>query len=104
MDPVGQNVHSQTCRSPRKVMASYQKMVLSLVRIPRILLMVPAFGLLGGCDAGLLNPHGDVALQQRDIIYASTALMLLIVVPVLITTVIFAWRYRASNTTAPYDP
>jgi cytochrome o ubiquinol oxidase subunit 2 len=79
-------------------------MVLSLVRLPRILLMVPVFGLLGGCNAVLMSPSGDVALQQRDLILASTALMLLIVVPVLIATVIFAWHYRASNTTAVYDP
>ncbi|WP_246725158.1 ubiquinol oxidase subunit II [Beijerinckia sp. L45] len=79
-------------------------MVLPHVRFPRILLMVPVFGLLGGCNAVLLSPSGDVALQQRDLILASTALMLLIVIPVLITTVVFAWRYRASNTTAPYDP
>jgi len=31
-------------------------------------------------------------------------LMLIVIVPVIIATVVFAWRYRASNTSARYDP
>ena len=34
----------------------------------------------------------------------STVLMLLIIVPVMALTVLFAWRYRQSNTEAEYDP
>ena len=34
----------------------------------------------------------------------STLLMLLIVVPVIILTLVFAWRYRASNAEARYEP
>ena len=30
--------------------------------------------------------------------------MLLIIVPVMALTVLFAWRYRQSNTAAPYEP
>ena len=60
--------------------------------------------LLGGCDMVVLNPAGDVAKQQADLILWSTGLMLLIVVPVLILTGIFAWRYRAGNKDAEYQP
>jgi cytochrome o ubiquinol oxidase subunit II len=60
--------------------------------------------LLGGCGAAIISPGGDVAIQQRNLIYASTGLMLLIIVPVMVATLIFAWQYRASNTTAKYDP
>jgi cytochrome o ubiquinol oxidase subunit 2 len=80
------------------------QMVLSPVRLTRILMTIPVFACLGGCDAVLLHPAGDVAVQQRDLIIASTCLMLLIVVPVLAFTVIFAWRYRATNTAAIYEP
>ena len=66
--------------------------------------LLPLPALLAGCASEVLNPAGDVALQQRDIIFISTALMLLIIVPVLILIVIFAWRYRASNKDATYDP
>jgi cytochrome o ubiquinol oxidase subunit II len=59
---------------------------------------------LGGCNAVLLSPSGDVAWQQRNLIIASTLLMLLIVVPVITATLLFAWHYRRSNTDAVYDP
>lgn len=59
--------------------------------------------LLGGCDWVLLAPSGDVAVQQRNILYLSTALMLVIIIPVLALTVFFAWRYRASAN-AKYEP
>lgn len=75
-----------------------------LVRIPRALLLLPLTGLLGGCNVVLMNPSGDVAMQQRDLIIASTVLMMLIILPVMAATLIFAWRYRASNTSAEYDP
>ena len=75
-----------------------------IVKRLRLLVLLPAFTLLGGCNMVLMNPSGDVALQQRNLIIASTALMLLIIVPVIAATVIFAWRYRASNTQATYAP
>jgi cytochrome o ubiquinol oxidase subunit 2 len=70
----------------------------------RGLLLFPAIFLLAGCNAVLLNPSGDVAVQQRDLIIISTVLMLLIIVPVIALTLFFAWRYRKSNTAATYDP
>src|SRR5690606_27047394 len=70
----------------------------------RGLLLAPTFALLSGCNAVLLSPSGDVAVQQRDLIIWSTVLMLIIIVPVIALTFLFAWRYRASNTQAAYDP
>ena len=61
-------------------------------------------GLLAGCNMIVMNPAGDVAVQQRNLIVASTVLMLLVIVPVIALTFLFAWRYRASNTEATYDP
>ena len=75
-----------------------------LVERLRLLVLLPALTALGGCDMVLMNPAGDIALQQRNLILASTALMLLIIVPVVAATVLFAWRYRASNTQATYTP
>jgi cytochrome o ubiquinol oxidase subunit 2 len=74
------------------------------IKIPRGLLLLPAIALLAGCNAVLLSPSGDVAIQQRNLIYYSVGLMLLIIVPVIVATLLFAWRYRASNTEAKYDP
>ena len=73
-------------------------------RFPRFAALVPLLALLGGCQAVVLHPAGDVAVQQRDLILASTGLMLLIVLPVMAATALFAWRYRRSNTAATYAP
>ena len=60
--------------------------------------------LLAGCARDVLDPAGDIALQQRNLIYTSTGLMLLIIVPVIVLIVVFAWRYRSGNREATYDP
>jgi len=59
---------------------------------------------LGGCNMVVLNPMGDVALQQRNLVIFATAIMLMIVIPVIALVGIFAWRYRATNTAATYEP
>ena len=60
--------------------------------------------LLGGCSMEVLSPKGDIGVQERNLILIALGLMLLVVVPVIIMTIVFAWKYRASNTSAPYDP
>jgi cytochrome o ubiquinol oxidase subunit 2 len=72
-------------------------------KLLKILLGAGSALLLGGCDAVLLNPSGDVALQQRNLIYTATGLMLIVILPVIVATILFAWRYRASNRKARYD-
>src|SRR5690348_17082965 len=69
----------------------------------RSLLLIPLL-LLGGCNLVLLDPSGDVARQQSDIMITTTIITALIIVPVLIAIGIVAWRYRASNRQAKYDP
>jgi cytochrome o ubiquinol oxidase subunit 2 len=60
--------------------------------------------MLSGCNTVLLHPSGAVAAQQGHLIVQSTVLMLIIVIPVIALTVIFAWRYRQSNSQATYTP
>ncbi len=75
--------------------------------ISKLLRTVPLLGLaalLSGCGMVVMNPSGDVAARQANLILYSTGLMLLIIVPVIAFTLIFAWRYRASNRHAEYDP
>ena len=73
-------------------------------RLTRCLSLLTLAALLTGCDMVVMAPSGDIAMQQRDLIVISTVLMLLIVVPVMVLTGLFAWRYRASNTAARHDP
>ena len=60
--------------------------------------------LLSGCNTVVMSPSGDIAAQQADLIVWSTILMLLIIVPVIVLTLWFAWRYRSSNRSATYMP
>ncbi|WP_409420679.1 ubiquinol oxidase subunit II [Pseudaeromonas sp. ZJS20] len=60
--------------------------------------------LLSGCDMALMDPKGAVGLEQRSLILTATGLMLIVVIPVFIMTVWFAWRYRAANKQATYAP
>jgi cytochrome o ubiquinol oxidase subunit II len=67
-------------------------------------LLIPTAALLSGCNSVLLHPSGSVAAQQGHLIVQSTVLMLIIVIPVIVLTVVFAWRYRQSNSEATYTP
>ncbi len=60
--------------------------------------------LLSGCEMALFSPKGDIGIQAKNLIVISLALMLLVVIPVILLTLYFAWRYRASNTKARYEP
>jgi cytochrome o ubiquinol oxidase subunit II len=52
----------------------------------------------------LFNPKGDIGVQEKNLILLALGLMLLVVIPVILLTLYFAWRYRASNTSATYAP
>lgn len=51
-----------------------------------------------------LFPKGIIALKQRNLLFISQVLMLLVVVPVYILTFVFSWIYRADNPKGNYDP
>ena len=72
--------------------------------IARRTLALSAAALLAGCNTVLMHPSGYIARQQGDLIVISTLLMLLIIVPVIALTVLFAWKYRKNNTAAIYEP
>ncbi|MGS0740910.1 ubiquinol oxidase subunit II [Glaciimonas sp. GG7] len=71
--------------------------------IRRGLLLLPVV-LLAGCNMVVMHPSGDIADQQGHLIVVSTLLMLLIIVPVIALIILFAWKYRKSNTKAAYEP
>jgi cytochrome o ubiquinol oxidase subunit II len=54
---------------------------------------------LGSCQ-GVLDPQGPVASAERLLLINSTSIMLVVVIPVIIATLAFAWWYRSSNTRA----
>jgi cytochrome o ubiquinol oxidase subunit 2 len=64
---------------------------LSIRRLRKYALL-PLFLGISGCSSVVLDPTGDIARQQRDLLIHSTVLMLLIIVPVRALTILFAWR------------
>jgi cytochrome o ubiquinol oxidase subunit 2 len=83
-------------------MASALARAVKICRLPLTALCCVA--LLGGCEMVVLQPSGYVASRQAQLLVISTLLMLLIIVPVIVLTLVFAWRYRASNKDATYAP
>ena len=57
-----------------------------------------------GRDMPVLDPKGLIASQERDLILITFVLGLLVIIPVFIMLFSIAWKYRASNTKAPYEP
>jgi cytochrome o ubiquinol oxidase subunit II len=67
----------------------------------------PVFGaslLLASCSQGVLDPRGPIAFSERLLLINSTEIMLVVVIPVIVATLAFAWWYRSSNTRAARSP
>jgi cytochrome o ubiquinol oxidase subunit 2 len=60
--------------------------------------------LVTGCAGSVLDPAGPVADGERLILMDALGIMLVIVVPTILTTLWFAWWFRASNAAALYRP
>ena len=69
-----------------------------------LLSLIAGTVLLSGCDAALLNPKGQVGLEQRSLILTALGLMLIVVIPAIVMAIGFAWKYRATNKDAKYSP
>jgi cytochrome o ubiquinol oxidase subunit II len=64
---------------------------------------------LAGCkfshlSGGVLHPKGIIAYKELHLMIDSVLFMLIVVVPVIILSFAFAWKYRASNKKATYAP
>src|SRR6202035_4840585 len=59
---------------------------------------------LGGCNEGVLDPKGPIAVAERQILLNSLGIMLAIVIPTILATLIVAFWFRSSNTRARYLP
>ena len=71
------------------------------------LLIVCAAVMVASCQpAGVLDPQGPIASAERLLLFNATAIMLVVVVPVILATLGFAWWYRSSNARASrsWDP
>jgi len=77
---------------------------MKLKKLFAVLSLSPVLLLLGGCKMALLDPKGIIAASEKSLILDALYLMLIVVIPVMIMALLFAWRYRASNKSAHYSP
>ncbi|WP_193161904.1 ubiquinol oxidase subunit II [Microbulbifer hainanensis] len=75
-----------------------------LVRSLKNAVLAAAVFALAGCQGGVLDPKGQVGLDEKNLIIISTVLMLLVVIPVIVMTLYFAWKYRESRDHEIYAP
>lgn len=59
--------------------------------------------MLSGYTVRLMNSAGDISAQEKNILFATVALTLLMVIPIIALNIYFVSRHRASNTTARYS-
>jgi cytochrome o ubiquinol oxidase subunit 2 len=58
----------------------------------------------GGCKSALMQPQGPIGEADKTILLNSLGIMLVIVVPTILLTLLFAWWFRASNRRARFRP
>ncbi|MCD9022202.1 ubiquinol oxidase subunit II [Cohnella silvisoli] len=78
-----------------------------LRRLTAVLSLITMAILMTGCSDKVivLNPKGAIGKQQLDLMIISTALCLVVIVPVLILTFYIVWKYRHQpDRKAKYDP
>jgi cytochrome o ubiquinol oxidase subunit II len=73
--------------------------------IKRRAFALAAMLMLAGCAGpSVLDPHGPVGAEERQILFNALAIMLAIVVPTIAATLAFAWWFRAGNAKAQFRP
>ncbi|VFP80662.1 ubiquinol oxidase subunit II [Candidatus Erwinia haradaeae] len=74
------------------------------IKILSLITIMLIFLLSSGCDITLLNPKGQIAIEQRSLIITAFCVMMIVVTPAIILSIVFAYRYRESNVSAIYNP
>ncbi len=75
-----------------------------MCRLRRLSACLAFTTLVGGCGPTILTSVGPIADGEGLILLDALGIMLAIVVPTILTTVAFAWWFRASNSAATYRP
>lgn len=79
-------------------------LVIGLWIVAMVGLIAAAVWYFSGVSIDVLQPQGEVAAKQRDLIVFTLVLALIVVVPVFFMLFFFAWKYREDNHKARYTP
>ena len=55
-------------------------------------------------NIAVLNPKGIIAAKEKQLFITTSLIMLIVVIPAIVLTFVFAWRYRHTNKDAKYSP
>lgn len=55
-------------------------------------------------EIAVMEPKGLIGIKQRNLFVDASLIMLVVVIPAIVMSLIFAWRYRANNEKAKYHP
>lgn len=75
-----------------------------LIALMYLAVFAAVFFFLDKNNIALLNPKGQIAMEEKNLMVFATLLMLVVVIPVFILTFVVAWKYRADNKNAEYKP
>jgi cytochrome o ubiquinol oxidase subunit II len=78
------------------------KFIIGILAIIAAVLAV--FFVLRGDNALVTHPKGVIARRELSLIGTNYLLMLIIIVPTFVLLLVTAWKYRAKNTKAKYEP
>lgn len=76
-------------------------------KIILLLLTIALTFVLTGCGkevSGILDPKGVIAFEERELLFDSLALMMIVVLPVIIMSFAFLYRYHHRQDTSDYRP
>lgn len=76
--------------------------ILSLLVVAAVAALLGLY--ISSHNIAMLEPKGLISDKERDLIVTCSLLMLIVVIPVLILTFVFAWRYRESGTKGKHTP
>lgn len=68
-----------------------------LVACTIVALVILGYLLTRGAHFDVLQPAGQVAKSQKSLLIFAFGIMMLVVIPVFIMLILFAWKYRAGN-------
>ena len=82
------------------------KYVSIIRRITATLMLVEMALATSGCQSMIVfDPKGPIGVHERNLIYITVGLCLILIVPVLLLTVWIFWRFREKkNSKVPYQP
>lgn len=83
---------------------SYTKLKIAGLAVVSVGVLLATWLYLRHVNIPVLQPKGWVGQQEKQLIITATLLCLIVVIPVFAMTFWIAWKYRASNHKAKYEP